>query len=132
MLYPTELRGQIAIFDYFSEYSELFCRFLFSVIPDSAEFHFRRIDRIFTVSLFRTLSKGDRSNYHLGGECSIQLSYGGKWRYLINLRNIRNFLPFSVFCDSGFCRISFSSKKFGFSLFSFSGLFQKVIDRTIT
>ncbi len=65
MLYPTELRGQMAIFDYFAEYSELFYRFPFSVIPDPAEFHFRQ-------------------------------------------------------------------KKFGFSLFSFSGLFQKVIDRTIT
>ena len=40
MLYPTELRGQMAIFDYFAEYSELFCRFLFSVLPDSAEFSF--------------------------------------------------------------------------------------------
>ena len=42
MLYPTELRGQMAIFYYFAEYSELFYRFLFSVIPDSAEFHFRQ------------------------------------------------------------------------------------------
>ena len=78
MLYPTELRGQMAIFDYFSEYSELFYRFLFSVIPDSAEFHFRQKVRIFAVFIFQTFSKGDRSNYHLGGECSIQLSYGGK------------------------------------------------------
>ena len=42
MLYPTELRGQMAIFYYFAEYSELFYRFLFSVIPDSSEFHFRQ------------------------------------------------------------------------------------------
>ena len=42
MLYPTELRGQMAIFDYFAEYSELFYRFPFSVIPDPAEFHFRQ------------------------------------------------------------------------------------------
>ena len=66
MLYPTELRGQIEIFDYFSVYSELFDQFLFSAIPSSAEIHFRRKVRIFTVSVFRTFSKGDRSNYHLG------------------------------------------------------------------
>ena len=66
MLYPTELRGQMAIFNYFSEYPELFCRFLFSVLPDSAEFHFRQKVRIFMVFIFRTFSKGDRSNYHLG------------------------------------------------------------------
>ena len=42
MLYPTELRRQMAIFDYFTEYSELFYRFLLSLIPDSAEFHFRQ------------------------------------------------------------------------------------------
>lgn len=42
MLYPTELRGQIAIFSYFSEYPELFSSFLFSGLPDSAEFHFRQ------------------------------------------------------------------------------------------
>lgn len=66
MLYPTELRGQMAIFYYFAEYSELFYRFLFSVIPDSDEFHFRQKVRIFTVSVSRTFSKGDRSNYHLG------------------------------------------------------------------
>ena len=66
MLYPTELRGQMAIFDYFDEYSELFYRFLFSVIPESAEFHFRQKVRIFAVFIFRTFSKGDRSNYHLG------------------------------------------------------------------
>ena len=77
MLYPTELRGQMAIFDYFAEYSELFCRFLFSALPDSAEFHFRQKVRIFTVSIFRTFSKGDRSNYHLGGVRSVQVSYGG-------------------------------------------------------
>ena len=76
MLYPTELRGQMAIFSYFSEYPELFERFLFSALPDSAEFHFRQKVRIFTVSIFRTFSKGDRSNYHLGGERSILLSYG--------------------------------------------------------
>ena len=29
MLYPTELRGQMAIFDYFAEYSELFTVFCF-------------------------------------------------------------------------------------------------------
>ena len=77
MLYPTELRGQMAIFNYFSEYSELFCRFLFSMLPDSAEFHFRQKVRIFTVFIFRVLSKGDRSNYHLGGVRSVQVSYGG-------------------------------------------------------
>ena len=76
MLYPTELRGQMAIFDYFAEYSELFDQFLFSVIPDSDEFHFRQKVRIFAVFIFRTFSKGDRSNYHLGGERSILLSYG--------------------------------------------------------
>ena len=75
MLYPTELRGQMAIFSYFSEYSELFFRFLFSVLPDSAEFHFRQKVRIFTVSIFRTFSKGDRSNYHLGGGRSILLRH---------------------------------------------------------
>ena len=66
MLYPTELRGQMVIFNYFPEYPELFCRFLFSALPDSAEFHFCQKVRIFTVSIFRTFSKGDRSNYHLG------------------------------------------------------------------
>ena len=75
MLYPTELRGQMAIFDYFSEYSKLFCRFLFSVIPDSDKFHFHQKVRIFAVFIFRTFSKGDRSNYHLGGGPSILLRY---------------------------------------------------------
>ena len=74
-LYPAELRGQMAIFYYFAEYSELFYRFPFSVIPDSAEFHFRQKVRIFTVSIFRTFSKGDRSNYHLGSGRSILLRY---------------------------------------------------------
>ena len=57
MLYPTELRGQIAIFDYFSEYPELFDRFLFSVLSDSAEFHFRQKVRIFTVFIIRSFQK---------------------------------------------------------------------------
>ena len=89
MLYPTELRGQMEIFDYFAEYPELFCRFLFSVIPDSAEFHFRQKVRIFTVSIFRTFSKGDRSNYHLGGVCSIQLSYCDMAKFMIKPEETR-------------------------------------------
>ncbi|MGM9650835.1 MAG: hypothetical protein ACI3VX_02720, partial [Faecousia sp.] len=65
MLYPAELRGQMTIFDYFSEYPELFDRFLFcaSRFPES---HFGQKVRIFAVSIFRTFSKGDRSNNHLG------------------------------------------------------------------
>ena len=98
MLYPTELRGQMAIFDYFSEYSELFYRFLFSVIPDSDEFHFRQKVRIFAVFIFRTFSKGDRSNYHLGGECSIQLSYGGKCIIRLSSTRIQLFSDFFKSC----------------------------------
>ena len=82
MLYPTELRGQMAIFDYFTEYSELFtvfCFLWFRILPN---FIFVKKVRIFDVFIFRTFSKGDRSNYHLGGERSILLSYG---RILWNL-----------------------------------------------
>ena len=75
MLYPAELRGQMAIFGYYAEYPKLIDRFLFSVLKDSAAFHFRQKARIFTVSIFRTFSKGDRSNYHLGSGRSILLRY---------------------------------------------------------
>ena len=44
MLYPTELRGQMAILYYFAEYSELLYRWLFSVTPDSAESHQKSSD----------------------------------------------------------------------------------------
>ena len=90
MLYPTELRGQMAIFIYFSEYSELFERFLFSALPDSAEFHFRQKVRIFTVSIFRTFSKGDRSNYHLGG-LTYPLEGVCNIRFLHKIRIFRDF-----------------------------------------
>ena len=90
MLYPTELRGQMAIFDYFAEYPELFSSFLFSALPDSAEFHFRQKVRIFTVFIFRVLSKGDRSNYHLGG-LTYPLEGVCNIRFLHKIRIFRGF-----------------------------------------
>ena len=50
----------------------VFCFLWFRILPN---FIFVKKVRIFTVSIFQTFSKGDRSNYHLGGGRSIRLSY---------------------------------------------------------